>query len=186
MEPDRIGHIPQIGGDTELDPLGPQAVTNRIPSIVRNREAVNFDVPDPQRRPGLEQLKLGGVAEPFDRGRGKPCHVNRDVQLSGDARESAYVIGMLMGDEDCVEPQRILADGEQPFASVAITQPRVDEQARTVGGDERRVSRTTAGEGADPYDTCLQTSFCNKNWPKQQGVILFKSYVNLSFVYDSV
>src|SRR5829696_5215632 len=47
MEPYRIGHISEICSNAELDSLRAQAVTDWIPRVVRNGEAIDFNIADP-------------------------------------------------------------------------------------------------------------------------------------------
>src|SRR2546429_3754734 len=119
MEPNRVGDIPQVGRDSEFDPLRAETISDRVDCVVRNTEAVHFNVADGERGPGLKQLdRWFEVRWPLDGGRGEPGHVNRYLQPFRQARQSTHMIGMLMSDEDGVQAFRILTDGNQPFASL--------------------------------------------------------------------
>jgi len=62
------------------------------------------------------------------------------------------MVGMLVGDQDRIEPGWILADRSKPFAGVLETKARIDQQPRALGRDERRVPRAAARKCADPDD----------------------------------
>jgi hypothetical protein len=60
---------------------------------------------------------------------------------------------MLMRDQDRVQLFGIFVDGGEPGENVAFAKAGVDQDARSFGADESRISRTAAGENADlDYD----------------------------------
>ena len=62
------------------------------------------------------------------------------------------MIGMLMRDENRVEIFRLFADLRQPARQFPHAQTRIDQDARLRGGEERRVTRTAAGQHAELTD----------------------------------
>jgi hypothetical protein len=67
------------------------------------------------------------------------------------------MIGMLVRDEDRVQALGVLADRDQPFASLLEAQARVDKQPRPLGGHKSGVPRAAAGECADSNDNRLRS-----------------------------
>jgi hypothetical protein len=59
---------------------------------------------------------------------------------------------MLVRDQNRVQTGDIFPNRRQPFGDLAPTQARIDQDARPLGCDERRVPRAAAGEYANLND----------------------------------
>ena len=56
------------------------------------------------------------------------------------------MIGMLMGDQDGIHAVALFINCSEAREKIALTQAGVHKNARTLGSDKGRVTRTTAGE----------------------------------------
>ena len=152
VELDRIGQIPEIGEDADLDALRAKAEAHRIDGIVRHCEAVDIDVADLKSGSSLEAVELRRVLAPGDRGRSEASHENWNVELPGERDETADMIGMLVCDQNCVDFFRLLVDGGQSGKYIPLAQTCVDEDARAAGANESRIARAAAGEHTNLND----------------------------------
>ena len=62
--------------------------------------------------------------------------------------KARHMIGVFVGNQNCVEVFRLLADFGQAARQFLHAEPRIDQNARFRGGEERRVSRTATGQHA--------------------------------------
>src|SRR5579859_588997 len=76
VELDRVRDIAEVGDDADLDALRLKAKAHRVDGIVRDGEAVDFDVADGQARARLKALQARGTAFPIDEGRRQASDVN--------------------------------------------------------------------------------------------------------------
>src|SRR5258708_9901140 len=89
-----IRHIAEVGDDADLDALRTETEADRIDGVVRDGEAVDVDISDRKRSPGLETVQLGSVLAPGNGGAGQgrggyreayvlcePYHSTRAVRL---------------------------------------------------------------------------------------------------------
>lgn len=144
---DGIWDVAKIGGNPDFDARGAKGVADRIDGIVRNGETVDRDIADRERTACLETFDGGFAGFPIDDRRGALRNVdgNGAAQFAEEAAEAGNVIGVFVGDEDGVEPIKRFARGGETLHEIAYTQARVNEEARRVGGNQRRVAGTAAG-----------------------------------------
>ena len=60
VELDGFGNVAQIGGDADAHALRLEAEAHRIDGVVRNAEALHFDIADLEAGAGLERLQPRG------------------------------------------------------------------------------------------------------------------------------
>ena len=109
-------------------------------------EGVDLQVADDDARAGLEGLDAGLAAVPVDAGGGQFGQEDGNPQGLGDDREAGDVVGVLVGDQDGVDAIEFLAQDRQAATELAAAEAGIDEQARAPGGDQGRVSGTSASE----------------------------------------
>ncbi len=153
VELDGIGHIAQVGYQTHFNALRAKAEAYRIDGVVRNGEAIDFDIAYTKCRPGLETIQARRVFAPGDGGRGEAGDEDGHVEQAGQGHQAADVIGMLMRDEDGIQLFGVFLNGGEAGQNVALAEAGIDEDARFFGADESGISRAAGGEDADlDYD----------------------------------
>jgi hypothetical protein len=145
-----------------------QKKTDRVYGIVRNREALNRDVPHHPPGAGLEKLDRRGFdVLPIDQRR----RVARAVYGNGlvaalapahDSRESGDMIGVFVSDENGVDGFERLADQSETPRELAHAEPGIDQDSRFGRGEKRRITGTSACQNAEP-DRNKSPSFCFSN-----------------------
>ncbi len=150
---DRVGHVTEIGHHANLHATRAKAEPHRIDRVVRNREAVDVDIADGERRPGLKAIQLGRELAPRNRRRRQPGDVDGNVQMPRQRNQTADMIGMLVRYQDRIQVFGLLADRGQPGQYVALAQARIDEDARPLSPDERCIPRTAAGQHTNLEDS---------------------------------
>lgn len=149
---DRIRDVAEIGHDADLDPVCSKAKAHGIGRVMRDREAIHFDIADRKRRAGLEAFERGLKLLPIDGRRGEPRDVDRLVAFLRQRDQSRDVVRMLVRDQDAVEVVLALADRAEPRADLFPAQPGVDEEARAFSGNEGGIAGAAAGQNADLDD----------------------------------
>jgi hypothetical protein len=134
-------------------PCARKAEAHRIDGVVRNGEAVDLDIADAKRGPGLETIQARRVFAPGNGGRGEAGDEDRHIEQARQSHQAADVIGMLVRDQDRVQLFGSSSISGEPGENVALAEAGVDQDARFFGADEGGVSRAAAGENADlDYD----------------------------------
>ena len=149
VPPHRLRHVPQVGDQPHLNALGAEAKRDRVDGVVGDREAVDFDVPYGEAPPGFKVLELWFHAVPIESVIGQRGDVDRRLQPLGKLRQAGNVVGMLVGNQDGVDPLRILADRFQALAGLAKAEADVHQQAHLFGGDQSRVAAAAAAQLAN-------------------------------------
>ena len=155
MELDGFGHVAQVGGDADAHALGFEAEAHRVDGVVRDAEALHFDIADPEAGAGLEGLQARRRnGAPVDGGGGQARQVDHgaDALLAGQHRKTGDVIGVFVGDQDGVDGLERFTDRGEAFAQFAHAEAGVDQNARIFGGQEGGVAGTAAGQHAEFYD----------------------------------
>src|ERR671924_1641573 len=75
-----------------------------------------------------------------------PCQIERDAEPSRENTHAARVVTVVVRDDDAGDRDGIDTDSVQPRIQVAAAEAGIDEHARAVGLDERRVAGTAAAE----------------------------------------
>ena len=60
MELDGVGKVAKVGHEADFDTLRAETEAYGIDGVVRNREAVDFDIADGKSRPGFTAITSGG------------------------------------------------------------------------------------------------------------------------------
>ena len=109
MELDGVGQVAQVGDDADLDALRAKAEADRIDGVVRNGEAVDFDIADREAGAGLKRLDCRERAIPLDGGRGQAREIDRRAGTRRAKRaRPADVVGMLVRDQNGVDAVGLL------------------------------------------------------------------------------
>ena len=122
-----------------------------------NREACDVEVADRKATAGLKGLERRLVFAPVDVGRGAVRQIDRNRTLAGlrQSGQTANVIVMLVCYQNGVERSDILPNGKQAFRDLAAAEARVNQNAGTAGGNERRITGAAARENANLDDEIL-------------------------------
>ena len=140
MELNRIRQIAEIGDQPDLDALRAKAKSHRIDGVMRDGKAVDLDVADGERGPGLKTIQLGCVLAPGNGRSREAGDINRCVQVPGERNQSADVIGVLVGDQNRVHGLARLVDSGEAREHRAC-EARVHQDAGSSSADEGRVYR---------------------------------------------
>jgi hypothetical protein len=153
VDSDGVGEIAQVSGNGDLDAFGFERESDGVGGIVRDGEAIDFDIADSEARSGLEEREARDEFAPGDGGRGQERAVDRDVELAGDGGDAGDVIGVLVGDEDGVDGFGIDIDGGETLEGFLAAQSGVDQDSGAAGGDQGGVAGAGRGEDGDLKDT---------------------------------
>ena len=146
VEPYGIGDVAEVGDQAGLEAVAAEAEGHGVGGVVGDGEGVDFEVADDDAGAGLKGLDSGVAAVPVDGGGGQIGQENGNAQGLGDDGKAGDVVGVLVGDQDGVDAVEFLAEGGQAATELAAAEAGVDEQARAAGGDQGRVSGTSASE----------------------------------------
>jgi hypothetical protein len=78
--------------------------------------------------------------------------VNGNAQLACKRNQTANVIGMLVSDDDRIDPLGLFACLSQAFKCFFAAETCVDEDASALGAQKCAIAGTTACENAQLYD----------------------------------
>ena len=142
MDSDVIGQIAEIGADGDLGAVGAESESNGVGGVVRDGERVDVDVADPETLASLDGLYAAealaesvrqNALEGFQSGLGD---VERGFPEAEDLREPVAVVGVFVGDEDCVETVDIAPDGGEAGEGFAFSKAGVNEDAGAFGFEQ--------------------------------------------------
>jgi hypothetical protein len=113
---------------------------------MRNGEAGYVEIANGEAAAGLEGLPDGRVFAPVDIGCGAARQIDGNEALAGarGGTQADGMVAMFVCDQDGVKRRDVFPDGRQALVGFAAAQPGIDEYARPVGRDERRVTGTAA------------------------------------------
>ena len=109
MDFDELRHVAEVGDDGELGAVGAEGESDRVGSVVRNRERVDVDIADGEGLSGLDGFDAAeALAEGVGQNALEGLHcglgdVQRRFPETEDLGEAVAVIGMLVCDEDRIE-----------------------------------------------------------------------------------
>src|SRR6266403_2349169 len=135
MDSHVVWQVAEIGTDGNFCAVGAEGESDRVGRIVRNGERVHVNIADGEALAGLNGLNATealaeGVGkdalERFHRGLGD---VERWLPDAEDLRETVAMIGVLVGDEDCVEAIDSALDSGEAGESFALSKTCVNEDA---------------------------------------------------------
>lgn len=143
-----FGGVAEVGHETNVAGMSAQQKTHGIGGVVWEVERFNDDIADFKALAGFEdaamlefdvERELRGIAR-------EAIAINGDLEFGTKRGEAVDVVGVLMGDENAGEPFRRAADGGEPLAKLAETEPGIDEDAGIVGFQVSAIAAGTAAE----------------------------------------
>ena len=132
------GHFCAVGAEREGDGIG---------GVVRDLEGVNINVTDDETLAGLNRFERAEALSKRVRKRAaKRVHrafrdVKRRLPKAQHLRETVAVVGMLVGDEDAVDPVDALLDGRKPRKRFTFAEAAVHEESGPLGLEQGDVAR---------------------------------------------
>jgi hypothetical protein len=135
MDSHVVWKVAKIRADGNFCAVGAEGESDGVGGVVRNRERVNVDVADSETLAGLNGLN---ATEPLAEGVGKDAlerfhgglgDVERRFPEAEDLREAVAMIGVLVGDEDCVEAIDVALDSGEAGEGFAFSKAGVNEDA---------------------------------------------------------
>ena len=142
MDSHVVWQVAKIRADGNFCAVGAEGESDRVGRIVRNGERVHVDIADGEALAGLNGLNATealaeGVGKDalkgFHRGLGD---VERWLPESEDLREAVAMIGVLVGDEDCVEAIDAALDSGEAGESFTFSEAGVNEDAGAFGFEQ--------------------------------------------------
>ena len=132
---------------------------NGILGIMRDSERPDLQILKGDRIAGckftaLEQLLQPSVAAT----KGPLIGINGNTASPGQDPDSADMIVVVMGHEDCIKPLKILADGLQPGYDLLAGKTVIDQDRRATGLDIDTVAAAAASQDGKLHQTPV--------WPK--------------------
>ena len=147
MDFDELRQVAEVGDDGELRAVGAEGEGDGVGGVMRNSEGVDVDVADGEALTGVDGFKaVEAFAERvrknlIHRVHSRFSNVERSLPESEHLRQSAAVVGVLVGDEDAVEMVDGLFDGGETGQSFALAESGVNEEAGTLSLEQRYVAR---------------------------------------------
>ena len=135
MDSHVVWQVAKIRADGNFCAVGAEGESDRVGRIVRNGERVHVDIADGEALAGLnglnatEALAKGVGKDALERFHGGLSDVERRFPEAEDLREAVAVIGVFVGDEDCVEAINVALDGGEAGEGFTLSEAGVDEDA---------------------------------------------------------
>ena len=129
-----------------------ESKTNRFLRVVRHGEALDFEITETKTRAGFEHLPIGAMSESRLNGASGGC-VGEDpnVWIFFQSIDATCVIAVLVGEEYGVDSIETFADGFEQGRKFTRRKTDVDEYARALGDQQRRVARTATAENTKAH-----------------------------------
>lgn len=137
MVSNRVAHVAKIRGNCYFYAVASDTKSDRVDRVVRDAKSVDLKVADRNSPAGFEQLNRWLHLVPDHRVGGRFSEVDRHAGFFRQDFKAADVIRMFVRNYDCVELGGILTDRSQPFVDLFAANPRVEQYAHLVRGDER-------------------------------------------------
>src|SRR5712692_2484506 len=147
MDFDMIGHVAEVGDDSELGAVGAKCKSDGISSIMRNSKGVNLDVANGKALAGvngfdsLEPLSKRFREDALHRVQGRFRNVERRLPETEHLREAITVIGVLVGDENAVDVLDGSFDSREAGKRFALAETGVNEEAGPLGLEQCNIAR---------------------------------------------
>jgi hypothetical protein len=74
-----------------------------------------------------------------------------DFQLTRQRPGAAYMVGMLVADENRIQINGFNPDGSEPAQGLTSRKTCINEQSGSAGFDKKRITFTAAGKQANPH-----------------------------------
>jgi len=128
---DGYRQIAQVNGNANANAVSFKTEAHGIGCIVRNAEAVDFDIADFKRCARLKCLELRHGLSPVNEWSSEASQVDLGPALliPCEYRKTGDVVGMLVSNENCVEPFNLLPDTSQAAADLSQAQTGVEKNA---------------------------------------------------------
>jgi hypothetical protein len=135
MNPHMIRQVAEIGTDGDFGAVGAEGESDRVSSVMRNRERVNIDIANGEALASLDGLD---TAEALPEGVGQDAlegfhgglgDVEGWFPEAEDLGQAVAVIGVLVGDENGVEAIDVALDGGEAGKGFALSKAGVNEDA---------------------------------------------------------
>ena len=167
-------HITKIGAHTNFDAFTAKRKAHGIDRIMRYRERHDRHVPNLKRAARLKScqpLQVDPITCAIARVAAirvmRSCgHVHGNLQLLGEHVQTAYVVGMFVGDQDGVDQPGILAASRQAPQQLAARQSCIHQQAAPAAGNQRAIASAAARQ--DRYRDCHEVE---NNWNFTEKVV---------------
>src|SRR6267143_6098955 len=129
-----LGRMPKIGQNPDGPLWRAQQEADRIIGVMRDAKGVDDYVARFKCCSRRENVEIEfELQRQFNGFFGQAIAIDRNIQSSGQARETLNVVGMLVRNEDSSEVFDGPPNREQAAANLAAAQAGVDEQARLLG-----------------------------------------------------
>jgi hypothetical protein len=135
MDPHMIRQVAEIGTDGDFGAVGAEGESDRVSSVMRNRERVNIDIANGEALASLDGLD---TAEALPEGVGQDAlegfhgglgDVEGWFPEAEDLGQAVAVIGVLVGDENRVEAINVALDCSEAGEGFALSEAGVNEDA---------------------------------------------------------
>ena len=163
MDFDVIGHVAEVGDESELGAVGAEGEADGVGGVVRNGEGADFDIADGEALAGSDGFASG---EALAEGVGKNALESVEGGVGDEERcfpereglgKAAAVVGVLMRDEDAVEAVDVELQGGEAGEGVALAEAGVDEEAGARGFEQGDVARAAGRQNGNAQaDRCLR------------------------------
>ena len=142
VDSDVVWQVAEIGADGDFGAVGAEGESDGVGCVVRDGERVDVDIADGEGLAGLNGLDAAqALAESVGQNALEGLHcglgdVERGFPEAEDLGEAVAVIGVLVGDEDCVEAVDVTFDGGEAGESFALAEAGVNEDAGSLGFEQ--------------------------------------------------
>ena len=152
----------QVGEVTQAVCAVVQRVGHRLGGVVADAHACYGQPPQRERHARLEDREVRRrsprqTALPLDDRRGSLVGVDRHLVPRGEALQPRHMVGVLVGDEDAIEPLRLDSRCPQPLLQRPAGKPRVNQHPRPatlhIGGVALAPGSQNANSHAPHYST---------------------------------
>jgi hypothetical protein len=139
MDFDELRHAAEIGDEGHLYAISLECESDGVGGIMRNAEGVDVDITDGEALTGVNGFEASkALAERvrknlIHRVHGGFSNEERSFPKGQHLRQSAAVVGVLVGDEDAVEMIDSLFNGGEAGKSFALAESGVNEEAGALG-----------------------------------------------------
>ncbi len=155
MDFDEFRHVAEIGADGHFSAIGAKSEADGIDGVMRDGEGMNINIANTETLAGLNGLDAAqALAESLGKNALKSTHggssdIERGLPETEDLRETVAMIGVLVGDEDCVEMIEAALDGGKPSEGFAFAEPSIYKDAGAFGFEQREIARTARSQNGD-------------------------------------
>lgn len=186
---DQLGHVAKVGDPSEFPARRKQivlaegeSVADRIGGVVRDGEITDGEVLKLEGGTGVENLPTqGGFGAGLGGAGGFLVGEETGLVETGQPGESGDVVGVLVGDEDCVEVFDPLADGGEALLDASRGKSCVDQNTAVRRDEQGGVASAAAAENVKAKihlgaARCPGRGNGQTFWERGKGKLRIKSY----------